>query len=271
MAGQILEHFSIPEKPVNFYMRIKLTLAYDGGDYHGWQVQKDRPTIQGVMEDALKKICSIPVRVHGSGRTDAGVHASGQVAHFDVPEGKTGIPWQQALNSILPESVRVIRSMAVNKDFHSRFSVISKTYSYTFWTESDFVLPQRRNYVWKTGPLDVDSMRGASLFLLGKKDFRALMNTGTRVRSTWREVKGISFASGLYPQELVFTITADGFLKQMVRNIVGVLVVIGLNKYPSTFLEQTLSAGKRGLAPATSPARGLCLEYVEYPDQYSAH
>ncbi len=245
-------------------MRIKLILAYDGGEYHGWQLQKDRPTIQGAIEDALKTICSCLVRVHGSGRTDAGVHASGQVAHFDPPENMTRIPWQKALNSILPGSIRVISSQLLDNDFHARFSAVAKTYSYTLWTETDFELPQRRKYIWKTGPLNLDAMKKASHSILGFKDFRAFMNAGTIVNSTWREVKNVSFDPGFYPQELVFRITADGFLKQMVRNIVGALVIIGKNKYPWSHLEHILSGGNRIFAPATAPARGLCLENVEY-------
>lgn len=250
--------------------RIKITLAYDGGKYHGWQLQKDRPTIQGFIEEALKRICAQPVRVHGSGRTDAGAHATGQVAHFDPPDNKAGIPWQKALNAILPPSIRVIRSMAPGPEFHARYSAISKTYSYSLWTDPDFVLPQRRNYVWKTGPLNLRAMKEASCCLLGRHDFRAFMNTGTPVTSTLRQVTRVSFDPGFYPQELVFRITADGFLKQMVRNIVGALVIAGGRKYPGDYLEQILSAKKRCLAPATSPARGLCLENVQYSDELAS-
>ncbi len=246
-------------------------MAYDGSKYCGWQLQKDRPTIQGSIEEALKKICSRPVRVHGSGRTDSGVHALGQVAHFDPPESKNGLPWHKALNSLLPGSIRVIRSLALDQDFHARFSAVSKTYSYTIWTEPDFVFPQRKNYVWQAGPLGLKAMKDASLSLLGKHDFRAFMNTGTMVSSTWREIKQISFDSGLYPQELVIRVRADGFLKQMVRNIVGALVVIGRKKYPDNYLEQILFARNRILAPATAPARGLCLEQVEYPERTGVH
>ncbi len=252
-------------------MRIKLTLAYDGTGYEGWQLQKAGPTIQGFIEDAIKTICGLRIRVHGSGRTDSGVHALGQVAHFDTSDHKAPLPWQKALNSILPDSIRVIRSQTVNQDFHARFSAISKTYSYTLWTEPDFVFPQRRNYVWKTGPLDLEAMKNASDFLLGIQDFRAFMNSGTIVRSTLREVKSISFDSGLYPQELAIRITADGFLKQMVRNIAGALVIIGRKKYPPDHLKQVLSSGNRTLAPATAPARGLCLECVRYPGKHGAH
>lgn len=248
-------------------MRIKLTLAYDGTNYHGWQLQKNQPTIQGIVENNLAQICSRPVRIHGSGRTDAGVHALGQTAHFDPPTNQAELPWQKALNSLLPESIRIIQARLMDNDFHARFSALSKTYSYSLWTEPDFVLPQRRNYVWKTGPLDMDALKHASASLLGTHDFRTFMNKGTKVNTTWRKITNISFYPGLYPQELVVKITADGFLKQMVRNIVGALVLIGRKKYSRDYILQILKTKNRDKAPATAPARGLCLESVEYLQQ----
>ena len=248
-------------------MRIMLTLAYDGSEYKGWQLQKNDPTIQGFVEDALRTICGFRVPVHGSGRTDSGVHALGQTAHFDPPGDKALLPWQRALNSLLPDSIRVVRSQTVSHDFHARFSAVSKTYSYTLWTEPDFVFPQRRNFVWQSGRLNLEAMREASRHLLGARDFKAFMNSGTTVADTIRQIQAISFNPGFYPQELVIRISADGFLKQMVRNIVGALVIIGRKKYPPDHLEQVLLSGQRALAPATAPARGLCLEYVGYPGE----
>lgn len=252
-------------------VRVKLTLAYDGSGFHGWQLQPDAPTVQGCIEKALERICSRPVRIHGSGRTDAGVHALGQVAHFDQPENKASVPWQKALNAILPDSIRVTRSLILGPDFHARFSAVSKTYCYNLWLEPDYVFPQRRNFVWKTGPLDLESMKKGSDLLVGKHDFRAFMNSGTEVRSTQRKVTGISFIQGLYPQELAVRITADGFLKQMARNIIGALVSVGRHKNHWTKLSRFLSDKTRPLTPATAPARGLCLEKVEYPEKYRAH
>ncbi|MFP4083359.1 MAG: tRNA pseudouridine(38-40) synthase TruA [Desulfonatronovibrio sp.] len=252
-------------------MRVKLTLAYDGTGYHGWQLQKNQQTIQGIVEKSLARICSRAVRVHGSGRTDAGVHALGQTAHFDPPGNLAGLPWQKALNSLLPESIRIIEARSVNDNFHARYSAISKTYSYSLWTEQDFVLPQRRYYVWKTGPLNLQALEDASASLAGTHDFKAFMNKGTKVHTTWRRINDISFHPGLYPQELVIKITADGFLKQMVRNIVGALVIVGRGKYQRDYLLRILDTQDRNKAPATAPARGLCLENVEYPLQHSAH
>lgn len=247
-------------------MRVRITIAYDGTRYHGWQVQPGRPTIQGCLEQALEKICSSRTGVHGSGRTDAGVHATGQTAHFDPPEKTLGLPWQKALNSILPSSIRIVRAQAAPEHFHARFSAQSKTYSYTFWTENNFVLPQRRNYVWKTGSLDLDIMQKALQHLLGRRDFACFMNTGTPVSSTVRNIIRARFSQGLYPQERVLWITADGFLKQMVRNIAGTLVCAGRGKLKPAEIEHLIFMKDRSLTPATAPAQGLCLERVNYPD-----
>ncbi|WP_035243854.1 tRNA pseudouridine(38-40) synthase TruA [Desulfonatronovibrio hydrogenovorans] len=246
-------------------MRIKLVLAYEGTRYHGWQLQKDTMTIQEVVEQALAKICDHKIRVHGSGRTDAGTHALGQVAHFDPPDSKAHIPWQRALNSVLPESVRVVKSCQVDREFHARFSALSKTYSYTLWTEQDFVYPHRRRYVWKTGPLDMEAMTLACRHITGIHDFKSFMNAGTPVANTRRRVFSAGLCEGFHPCELVFMIKADGFLKQMVRNIVGSLVAIGRGKFPPEHMAEILDFRNRSLAPPTAPARGLCLERVEYP------
>ncbi|RQD55525.1 tRNA pseudouridine(38-40) synthase TruA [Desulfonatronovibrio magnus] len=246
--------------------RIRLTLAYDGTEYNGWQLQHEQPTVQGTLEKAISRICSCQVRVHGAGRTDAGTHALGQVAHFDPPDDKISLPWNKALNSLLPSSIRVIDLQTVSRDFHSRFSALSKTYNYTYWTEKLFVYPQRRRYVHKTGPLDIKAMTEAAASLVGRHDFRAFMNTGSSVNTCTRTVHKVSFSAGLYPQETVLRISADGFLKQMVRNIAGTLEVIGRNKYPVHYLDQLMKGKDRTTGPATAPAKGLCLESICYPD-----
>ncbi|MFW5730547.1 MAG: tRNA pseudouridine(38-40) synthase TruA [Desulfonatronovibrionaceae bacterium] len=247
-------------------MRIRLTIAYDGTRYHGWQVQPGKPTIQGYLEEAIEKICSLKTVVHGSGRTDAGVHATGQTAHFDAPDKTLGLPWQKALNSILPSSIRIVRAQSAPKDFHARFSALDKTYSYTLWTENNYVLPQRRNYVWKTGTLDMKAMKAALEYIPGRRDFACFMNTGTLVNSTVRNIMQAWFSQGLHPQETVIRITADGFLKQMVRNIVGTLVWAGRGRLAPEEVKHLILKKDRSLVPATAPALGLCLEQVNYPD-----
>ena len=244
--------------------RIKLTLAYIGTNFCGWQVQKNSPTIQGALEEAIARICQQPIRVHGSGRTDAGVHALGQVAHFDVPDDKAHIPWQKALNSLLPEDISVLKVEFVSDDFHARYSARSKTYTYTFWTEKKYVLPWRKDYVWPVGHLDLDLIKKASNYLLGEHDFKSFMNVGTPVQNTVRTIYKIDFKAGFYPQELIMSVQANGFLKQMVRNIAGLIKCIGKKKFHLQEIKNILHKKDRTLAPATAPARGLCLEKVEY-------
>lgn len=245
-------------------IRLKLTLAYDGTFFKGWQLQKEDSTIQGVLEAAVARIIGRQARVQGAGRTDSGVHALGQVAHVDIPAAKAHVPWQRALNCLLPDSVSVVAVEPVSRDFHARFGAVSKTYAYTLWTTRAFVYPQRRKYVWDCGPLDLDALDAALPHFLGTHDFRAFMNVGTPVRHTVRTVTRLERCPGLCGHEQVLRIEADGFLKQMVRNITGCLVEVGRGKVPPETVRTILDERDRTLAPATAPARGLCLERVVY-------
>jgi tRNA pseudouridine38-40 synthase len=245
-------------------VRLKLTLAYLGTRFCGWQVQPEGRTVQGCLEEVVSSMLCRQTRVHGSSRTDAGVHALGQVAHFDIPEGKADIPWQKALNSQLPRDVAVLDVQSVNPEFHARFSPSRKTYSYTLWLEERFVLPQRRPMVWPLRPLDLDAMAQAAGHLLGKQDFAAFQNVGTSVRHTVRTLFDVRFGKGQHPCETTILFTADGFLKQMIRNMVGALVAVGRSVFPPGHVAELLSARDRSLAPETAPARGLCLERIDY-------
>ncbi|WP_041916070.1 tRNA pseudouridine(38-40) synthase TruA [Pseudodesulfovibrio mercurii] len=244
--------------------RIRLTLAYEGTDFCGWQVQPADRTVQGEVERALATILGRAVRVHGSGRTDAGVHALGQVVHFDCPDGRTGFPWQRGLNGILPRDVRVLDAAEVPDDFHARYGAVSKTYEYCLWHERGFCLPQRRRFVWNCGPVDFARMEAAAGLLLGEHDFAAFQNVGTDVDSTVRTVTEISRHAGPTAHESVWRFTADGFLKQMVRNLVGCLVACGRGKLDLDGVRVILEAGDRTLAPATVPPQGLTLVRVAY-------
>lgn len=245
--------------------RIRLTLAYDGTDYSGWQLQPDDRTVQGVLERVLADIVGAPVRVHGSGRTDAGVHALGQVAHFDCPDERADIPWGRALNATLPKDVRVTDAVVVADDFHSRYSAVAKTYEYVLWTRREWCLPQRRRFVWNCGPVDVAAMERAAGVLLGEHDFAAFQNVGTPVKSTVRTITDIVCRPGLTEDELVWRFTADGFLKQMVRNLMGALVACGRGKFSTDVVRTILKEGDRSAAPATAPPQALTLVSVEYP------
>lgn len=244
--------------------RIRLTLAYDGTDFSGWQLQPEARTVQGVLEQRLTDIIGTPTRVHGSGRTDSGVHALGQVAHFDCPDERATIPWQRALNATLPKDVRIIRAKSVPDDFHARYSALGKTYEYTLWHNEEYCLPSRRRFVWDCGHVDRKAMQDAARALTGEHDFAAFQNVGTPVKTTVRTITGISCNKGTTPHETVWRFTADGFLKQMVRNIMGCLVACGRGKLTAADVATIVEGLDRSAAPATAPAQGLSLISVQY-------
>lgn len=244
--------------------RLRLTMAYVGTRYQGWQIQPRGQTIQGVLEACLERICATPVRVHGSGRTDAGVHALGQVAHCDIPDSKIHIPWQKALNALLPPDIAITQATLVDATFHARFSARSKRYSYTLWTEPGFTLPQRVPFVWPVRSLDTRAMQEAATLLQGRHDFASLQNAGTDTHTSVRTLTSITSAPGSILGEYVWFFEADGFLKQMVRNIMGLLVSIGRHTLAPVDVPRILESCDRRVAPATAPPQGLCLEKVIY-------
>ena len=256
-------------------MRLKLLLAYVGSHYSGWQIQEKPnppPTIQGELEAALHTLVGGPVRVHGAGRTDAGVHAHGQVAHCDVPEARAGLDWRRSLNALLPSEIRVLMAGPEAPDFHARNNVACKTYAYQFWQERSFIPPELAPFVWNCGPLNLNAMRRILPRLLGEHDFAGLQNTGTDIKNTRRTI----FAATItelpqmedYPQHkplLRLSVTADGFLKQMVRNIAGLLVACGRGKLDPHSVTEMLNVRVRQALPSvTAPASGLALVRVEY-------
>lgn len=244
--------------------RVRLTLAYDGTDFAGWQLQPNDRTVQAEVERALGEILGQPPRVHGSGRTDSGVHAMGQVAHFDCPEERRDIPWQRALNAILPKDVRVLMAETVDDEFHSRYSALGKTYEYTLWHTREFCLPQRRRFVWDCGTVSFERMEETAALFLGEHDFAAFQNVGTPVKSTVRTITDISRHPGGTDHETVWRFTADGFLKQMVRNLMGCLVAVGRGRVTVEQARDILAGGDRSAAPATAPPQGLSLISVRY-------
>lgn len=244
--------------------RIRLTVAYVGTKYHGWQIQKNGASIQEILEEKLARICEEHLRVHGSGRTDSGVHALGQVAHFDAPASKARIPWQKALNSMLPDDIAILDAQEVSPEFHARFSARSKRYAYTLWTEPDFTLPQRAPFVWPVRDLDFEAMDSAAALLAGTHDFAAFQNAGTEIKGTVRTLEPIVRSPGQHPAEWIFRFQADGFLKQMVRNLMGLLVEIGRGGMSPQNARAILDSLDRRLSPATAPPQGLTLEEVMY-------
>ncbi|MBD5646137.1 MAG: tRNA pseudouridine(38-40) synthase TruA [Desulfovibrio sp.] len=255
-------------------MRLKLLLAYDGTGFSGWQIQEKPnppPTVQGTLEAALARLTGGPVRVFGSGRTDAGVHAHGQVAHCDVPD-RPGLDWRHALNAVLPPTVRVLAAEAAAPDFDARRDALAKTYVYQFWREPRFVPPTLAPFVWACGPLDEAAMRATLPAFLGERDFASLRNAGSETRGSVRHIFAASLTA-LAPQEfypphvplLRLSVTASGFLKQMVRNMAGILAACGRGKLAPDAVPDLLAACDRAAVPAaTAPPQGLALACVEY-------
>lgn len=247
-------------------MRIKLTVAYEGTDFCGWQLQPNDRTVQGDLEKAIKKIVGVPVRVHGAGRTDTGVHALGQVCHFDCDDKWKDVPWVRSLSKLTPKDMCVVDSAVVADDFHARYWAGEKTYEYTLWHEPNFCLPQRRRFVWACGPVDFARMEAAAAVLMGEHDFAAFQNVGTEIKSTVRVVSDISRHPGQTDQESTWRFTSKGFLKQMVRNLMGAMVACGRGKLDVDDVRTILDGRDRTEAPATVPPQGLTLMKVEFPE-----
>jgi tRNA pseudouridine38-40 synthase len=244
---------------------IKLTIQYDGTAYVGWQRQDNGTTIQGLLEQALAPIEGAPVVVHGAGRTDAGVHALAQVASVTMSAALECGTLVRALNAVLPDDVRVIGAEDMTPDFHARFSATGKLYEYRI-VNAPFVSPFVCRYAWHViPPLDLEGMREAAAALVGRHDFAAFQGTGSSVATTERTVRAIEWQDGGgYDLPLVMRIEGDGFLRHMVRNIVGTLVEVGLGRWPAGCIADIVTSRDRTFAGATAPARGLFLVRVLY-------
>ena len=246
--------------------RLKLIVSYDGASFSGWQSQANRNTIQDHLESALQRICSKPIRVHGAGRTDAGVHALAQCAHVDLPSRRYEPGrWVSALNGILPPTIRVMKCRFVSDAFHARFSAKGKTYRYRIWNAA--VLPPFKNdRAWHVvSPLDFDRMVSAAKEFCGEHDFVSFSaNRGTAETNTVRIIRAVRLRRAGPCISIEFD--GDGFLYKMVRMMVETLVRIGHDKLSPQEIKARLShprkAGSHGRIAA--PADGLFLVRVQY-------
>ena len=253
------------------FQNIKLILAYDGTHYYGWQRQKNRATIQGVLEAKIETLCGDHVTLIGSGRTDAGVHATHQVCNFVT---RSRIPlhgMRKGLNSLLPDDIFVKSMEYVPLDFHSRYNARTKTYEYRILNRADPDVFLRR-YVWHIRrALDATEMERCLSLLVGRHDFSSFKSSGSENRDPLRTVLRAELQvqrGGL----LSLIIEADGFLRHMVRNIVGTIAEVGLGKMTLQGFEEILEAKDRRLAGVKAPAQGLFLKTVQYesPDPADA-
>ncbi|MBW1991827.1 MAG: tRNA pseudouridine(38-40) synthase TruA [Deltaproteobacteria bacterium] len=242
---------------------LKLTLEYNGTRYHGWQRQKNAPTIQAAVEEALARLTGETIRVIGSGRTDAGVHARAQVANFHTFSPLPLSAFQNGLNSLLPLDIAVLKVQEADRDFHARKSARAKTYEYRILNRPVRSPLQMGQSWWISRPLDFKAMQAAAQALLGEHNFAAFQASGSGIKNPVRLVTraGWSQAPG---DLLIFTITATGFLRGMVRSLVGTMVEIGRGKQPPGELAELLRTGERRRAGPTAPPQGLFLVEVLY-------
>lgn len=243
-------------------MRYKLTIQYDGTAYCGWQKQKNGISVQEVLTTALQSLAKGEVKLVGSGRTDAGVHAEGQVAHVDMD---TPVPAEKialAVNARLPSDIVVLKSELGGEDFHARYSAKRKTYRYSTYV-SDVVLPLRDRYALKLDKLpDIEKMKEGAGLIEGEHDFKCFLSSGSAVKDTVRTVYSLNVE--LKDGGVEFSVCGNGFLYNMVRIIVGTLLDIGYGVRSVQDLEKALLTGDRKLCGKTVAAKGLRLSSVEY-------
>jgi len=241
----------------------KLLIEYDGTRYCGWQRQPNGPTIQQEIESAIATMTRQPVVLIGSGRTDAGVHAIGQTAHFKCDTRISPEAFQNGLNSLLPDDIVIRKCTEIEPTFHARFAVKSKLYRYTI---RNAPLPSAigRNYEWWVrAPLDTTAMSSAAAHLVGEHDFKAFEGTGSpRAHTVRRVLRAELHRDG--ETTLLFDIEAEGFLRYMVRNIVGTLVEVGRGRMAPGQVPAILASQDRDQAGPKAPAAGLCLIRVNY-------
>ena len=246
------------------YKRIRLTVAYDGTNYHGWQVQDNGITIESELNRCLEELLGEPVQVIGASRTDAGVHALGNIAVFDTKSQMPAEKFSYALNQRLPEDIRIQRSQEVAPDWHPRHHSSRKTYEYRIY-RAEFPMPVRRLYSYFTyRVLDVDKMRQAAVYLAGEHDFKSFCQTGAQVESTLRTVYSLDVEE--QGPELVIRVCGNGFLYNMVRIIAGTLMEVGQGRCEPERMTAILEARDRAAAGPTAPAQGLMLVRYEYLD-----
>jgi tRNA pseudouridine38-40 synthase len=257
---------------------IKLTIAYDGTDFNGWQSQPGQPTIQGALADVLEKLTARRLTIHAAGRTDAGVHAAGQVVNFKTHSELSPEEFQRAFNALLPPSIRVQAAEEVGPDFHARWDALAKTYRYRIFRER-VVSPFLWRYVFHDSfELDFDAMADAARLFAGEHDFSTFAASSgseeddrerTTVRaiyqSEWSRIPAAASRDGS-GEEWVYTVRGKSFLRHMVRKMVGTMLDIGRGRLAAQGVPNLIDLRDRSKSGMTAPAQGLCLESVEYPD-----
>ena len=245
-------------------MRIALGIEYDGFAYNGWQKQETGIGIQSLVEEALSTVANHNVDSVCAGRTDAGVHAAGQVVHCDVQSKRSMRSWLLGINSNLPDDINVCWVKRVDDDFHARYSAISRTYAYLIINKSVRSSLFRRRAWWINSPLDHNLMITGGKHLLGDHDFSAFRAAGCQASSPVRDLQEIQIKRK--KDWIIITIKANAFLQRMVRNIVGVLVMIGSQEKPTDWSLEVLRSCNREKGGISAPAHGLTLIQIDYQE-----
>ncbi|MDR3478689.1 MAG: tRNA pseudouridine(38-40) synthase TruA [Gammaproteobacteria bacterium] len=247
-------------------MRIALGIEYDGHEYYGWQAQEGLVTVQGCLEPALEKIAASPVKVFCAGRTDAGVHGTGQVVHFDTEAKRELHAWSLGTNTHLPPSITVRWAQLVDDHFHARFSALARRYRYIIYNHITRPAILAARVTWYYRKLDAERMQEAANYLLGEHDFSSFRSSRCEAKTPFRQVRSLTVTrQGNF---ITIDIEANAFLQHMVRNIAGVLMRIGSGQAEIGWAREVLEAKNRRLACETARPTGLYLSQVTYPAPY---
>ncbi|MBJ3814435.1 tRNA pseudouridine(38-40) synthase TruA [Shimwellia pseudoproteus] len=254
------------DQPVAPRYKIALGIEYDGSKYYGWQRQQEVPSVQEKLEKALSQVANEPITVFCAGRTDAGVHATGQVVHFETQALRKDAAWTMGVNANLPGDVAVRWVTGVAEDFHARFSATARRYRYIIYNHRLRPAVLQQGVTHFHLPLDADRMQRAAQCLLGENDFTSFRAVQCQSRTPWRNVHHIHVTR--YGSYLVVDIKANAFVHHMVRNIVGSLLEVGCGNQPEGWMAELLALKDRTLAAATARAEGLYLVAVDYPERF---
>lgn len=241
-----------------------LILEYDGSIFHGWQIQNDVKTVQGLLEAALSKFANEPIATITAGRTDTGVHALNQVVHFTSSAKRNLDGWVRGVNALLPSEIRIKRAVIVDDNFDARFSALSRTYHYYLRVAPINSAHLSRYQGWYYHELDIIKMQQAAQLLIGRHDFSSFRAAGCQANSPIREMYNLAIEQK--GNLIRFNLTANAFLHHMVRNIVGALVYVGVGRITVADFQQVFASANRNNAPPTFMSNGLYLANVQYPD-----
>lgn len=249
------------------FQRIALGIEYDGSRYCGWQYQDHSPSVQEKVEQALSQVAAHPVRVSCAGRTDTGVHAMGQVVHFDTEAVRPEHAWVLGGNANLPEDITVLWAKPVSTEFHARFSAVRRQYRYVIFNRSlrPAILAKRAS--WEYRPLDIERMREATTYLLGEHDFSSYRALACQAKSPIRTLYRLDISR--QGEIIIVDLEANGFLHHMVRNIAGVLIKIGAGEAPPNWARDVLELRDRTQGGVTASPDGLYFVTAYYPEQFS--